>query len=46
MKSFNLNIRFETRREMSVLPIMEPGNDSVFEVVILRGDLFPTAGGS
>lgn len=33
MKSFNLNIRFETRREMSVLPIDEPGNDSVFEVI-------------
>jgi hypothetical protein len=33
MKSFNLNIQFETRREMSVLPIMEPGNDSVFEVI-------------
>jgi hypothetical protein len=33
MKSFNLNIRFETRREMSVLPIEEPGNDSVFEVI-------------
>lgn len=33
MKSFNLNIRFETRREMSVLPIDEPGNDSIFEVI-------------